>query len=97
MPARGILTGAAIFKKEVFDRIGLFDESVTTGDVIDLTDRCQKSGVTIFMSDVVTCERRIHGGNFGRTNQKDEYRDYAKMLRKRVVLCMNRRNDNNGD
>ena len=84
-PFCGILTGAALFKKEVFDVIGLFDESIITGDVIDLTDRCRKHGVQIFKSGKVTCERRIHSSNFGRTNQKDEYRDYAKLLRKQFL------------
>lgn len=84
-PFRGILTGAALFKKEVFDEIGLFDESVITGDVIDLTDRCKKHGISIVRSDLITCGRRIHGGNFGRTNQKDEYRDYAKLLRRQFL------------
>lgn len=84
-PFRGILTGAAIFRREVFDRIGLFDESIITGDVIDLTYRCKKNGITIYNSDFVTCERRIHKSNFGRTNQKDEYKDYAKLLRKQFL------------
>ena len=33
----------------------------------------------IVKSDFVSCSRRIHGSNFGRTNQKDEYKDYAKV------------------
>ena len=81
----GILTGAALFSREVFDIIGLFDESVITGDVIDLLDRCRKNHVDIFKSEIVCCERRIHSGNFGRKNQKDEYRNYAKLLRKQFL------------
>lgn len=84
-PFYGILTGAALFRKEVFDMIGLFDESVTTGDVIDLMFRCQKHGVNVYKSDIITCERRIHSSNYGRTNQQDEYRDYAKLLRKQIL------------
>lgn len=84
-PFRGILTGAAIFKKEVFDKIGLFDESIITGDVIDLSYRCQKNGIDIYNSNLITCERRIHHNNFGRTNAKDEYKDYAKLLRKQFL------------
>ena len=88
-PFRGILTGAALFRKEVFDTIGLFDESIITGDVIDLADRCGKNGVIIYKSDIITCERRIHSSNYGRTNQKDEYKDYAKLLRKQFLEKIN--------
>lgn len=84
-PFRGILTGAVLFKKEVFDIIGLFDESIVTGEVIDLIDRCRKHDINIYRSDLVTCERRIHSKNYGRTNQKDEYRDYAKILRRQFL------------
>ena len=84
-PFRGILTGAAIFRREIFNVIGLFDESIITGDVIDLTDRCNKNGVIIFRSDRITCERRIHSSNYGRTNQMEEYKDYAKLLKKRFL------------
>lgn len=84
-PFRGILTGAALFRKQIFDVIGLFDESIITGDVIDLVDRCNKKGVAIFKSDKITCERRIHSSNYGRTNQKEEYKDYAKLLKKQFM------------
>jgi len=85
-PFRGILTGAALFRKEVFDIIGFFPEDIITGDVIDLTNRLKKANIEIKNADFVTCMRRIHGQNFGRTNQKDEYKDYAKLLRQRIKL-----------
>ena len=84
-PFRGILTGAALFKKEIFDLIGDFREDIITGDVIDLTNRLQKVGIKITKADFVTCSRRIHSANYGRTNQKDEYKDYAKVLRERLA------------
>lgn len=83
-PFRGILTGSTLFKKEVFDRIGDFREDIITGDVIDLTNRLQQAGIEITNVDFVTCARRIHDANYGRTNQKDEYKDYAKVLRERL-------------
>ncbi len=83
-PFRGILTGAAMFRKEVFDKIGFFPEDIITGDVLDLTNRLAKAGIKIKNVDFVTCMRRIHDQNFGRTNQKDEYKDYAKLLRARI-------------
>ena len=84
-PFRGILTGSTLFKKEVFDLIGEFREDIITGDVIDLTNRLKKVGIEITNFDFVACDRRIHNANLGRTNQADEYKDYAKVLRERLV------------
>ncbi len=83
-PFRGILTGSTLFKKEVFDIIGPFREDIITGDVIDMTNRMAKTGLKITNVDFVACNRRIHDANFGRTNQKDEYKDYLKVLRERL-------------
>lgn len=57
---------------------------VITGDVIDLTNRLDKVGIKIKKVDFIACNRRIHNANYGRTNQKDEYKDYAKALRERL-------------
>ena len=84
-PFYGILTGSTLFKTEVFDKIGLWQEGVITGDVIDLTNRLMKVGIEIKKVDFVSCNRRIHSANYGRTNQKDEYKDYAKALRERLA------------
>ena len=85
-PFRGILTGSTLFKKEVFDIVGPFREDIITGDVIDLTTRLKEHGVIIKNVDFVTCNRRIHDENYGRTNQENEFKDYAKLLRERVRL-----------
>ena len=73
------------YQKEVFDLIGEFREDIITGDVIDLTNRLKKVGIEITNFDFVACDRRIHNANFGRTNQADEYKDYAKVLRERLA------------
>ena len=83
-PFYGILTGSTLFKKDVFDIIGFWQEGVITGDVIDLTTRLLKAGISIKKIDFISCDRRIHSANYGRTNQKDEYKDYAKALRERL-------------
>lgn len=85
-PFRGILTGSTLFKKEVFDLIGDFREDIITGDVIDLTNRLKRHNLEIKKVDFITCDRRIHDENFGRTNQKDEYKDYLKVLRERMGI-----------
>jgi len=80
----GILTGAALFKKEIFSKIGFWNENAITGDVIDLTTRLIQNGIEIRKADFVSCRRRIHCANYGRTNQKEEYKDYANALRVRL-------------
>lgn len=85
-PFCGILTGSTLFRTSVFNEIGLFREDVITGDVIDLTNRLTLKKIEIIKIDFVTCHRRIHNLNYGRTNQKDEYKDYAKILRERIKL-----------
>lgn len=62
----------------------IFREDIITGDVIDLTNRLNKAGIEIKKIDFISCARRIHSANYGRTNQKDEYKDYAKILRERL-------------
>ena len=84
-PFYGILTGSTLFKKEVFDIVGGFREDIITGDVIDLTNRLSKADITIKKADFISCDRRIHSANYGRTNQSDEYKDYAKVLRERLL------------
>lgn len=81
----GILTGSTLFKTEIFDVIGFWQEGVITGDVIDLTTRLLKTGISIKKIDYISCDRRIHNANYGRTNQKEEYKDYAAALRARLA------------
>lgn len=83
-PFAGVLTGSALFRRAVFERIGWFREDLKAGDVIDLQGRCAAAGVAIRRLDLITCDRRIHASNFGRTQQKAEFRDYAKLLRERL-------------
>ena len=83
-PFYGILTGSTLFRKSVFDKIGNFREDIITGEVIDLTNRLLKHNIEITKVDFVSCYRRIHDQNYGCTNQSDEYKDYAKMLRERL-------------
>lgn len=83
-PFSNILTGSTLFKKEVFDIVGFFREDTITGDVIDLTERLKKHGLSIHKADFITCKRRIHNDNFGITNQADEYKDYATILRDKL-------------
>ena len=85
-PYYGILTGTTLFKTEIFNKIGFWKKGIITGDVIDLENRLINTEIKIKKIDFVSCYRRIHDNNFGKTNQKDEYKDYAKLLRERLKI-----------
>ena len=85
----GLFTGAVLIKKEVFDIIGLFDENLTAGEIISFQSKLQSSGIEIKKIDFISTNRRIHDSNFGRVNQKQEYKDYANILRNRMLKRSN--------
>ena len=80
----GLFTGAILIRKEVFDIIGLFNESVTAGEIIDWQGKMDNFGLKIKKLELVSTQRRLHVSNFGRTQQKTEFKDYAALLRARM-------------
>jgi glycosyltransferase involved in cell wall biosynthesis len=82
----GLLSGAVLFKREVFDIIGLFEDEhgLHTGERIMLQDKLARHGIKQKKIDFVASDRRIHNNNFGRTNQEKEYQDYAAVLRAKM-------------
>jgi glycosyltransferase involved in cell wall biosynthesis len=87
VPYYGCLGGSIMFKKEVFDIIGTFNESIKAGEIIDITNRMNDSGINIKKIDFVSSNRRIHDTNFGKTNQKTEFTDYASILRAKLTAA----------
>lgn len=85
-PVWGMFTGATIFRKSTFDTIGLFDENLklNTGETIIIQDKMQKHNLIMKKIDFISTDRRIHDNNFGITNQKKEYKDYASVLRAKL-------------
>ena len=80
----GLFTGAILIKKEVFNKIGLFDENLTAGEILDWQSKMNSNGLQIKKIDFVSVNRRIHSSNFGRINKKTEFKDYAAILRARL-------------
>ncbi len=83
-PYYGLFTGAVLMRKEIFDTIGHFDESVTAGEIIDWQTKMDRNGLKIKKLDLVSTNRRIHSSNFGKTQQKTEFKDYATLLRAKL-------------
>ena len=83
-PYWGLFTGAILIKKEVFDKIGYFDESVQAGEIIEWQTKMDSNGLKIKKIDFISTKRRVHATNFGKTNQKKEFKDYATILRAKI-------------
>ena len=82
IPYHGVFAGAALFRREIFDIVGDFDESLSAGEVISFIKKIDKyPAIKYEKIDIVTLNRRIHKNNYGRTNTKDEYKDYLKIIR----------------
>jgi glycosyltransferase involved in cell wall biosynthesis len=80
----GLLTGAVLFKREVFDTIGYFDEKITTGGV-DILLRLKEHNIKTKKINIISTNRRIHDNNYGRTNKQKEHEDYAALLRGKLL------------
>ena len=80
----GALAGCAIIKKEVFDKVGTFDEALKAGDIVEFQIRLQQENIKIKKIPVVTSRRRLHNNNFGRSNKQQEYKDYITILRNKL-------------
>jgi glycosyltransferase involved in cell wall biosynthesis len=80
----GLLTGAVLFKKEVFDKIGKFDETLKSVQGMELQLRFDKFGIRTKKIDVISTNRRIHKSNFGRENHIRQYIDMASIMRAKL-------------
>lgn len=58
-----VLLGAGLYRKELFDRIGLFNETMREGDDFDWNVRLNESGLLGNHIDDVTLLYRKHGNN----------------------------------
>ncbi len=78
----GMYSGATMFRKSMFDIIGLFDETVrlNTGETIIIQNKMKEHNLIMKKIDFIATNRRIHDNNFGVTNQSKEYKDYATVL-----------------
>ena len=66
---------------------------VTAGEILDWQTKMKKYNLKIKKLDLVSTNRRIHTSNFGRTQQKTEFKDYAKSLRDRLNMIKNKIKD----
>ena len=78
------LIGSAIIQKKVFDRVGLFDETLTLGQDIDWYMRAREKQVRFSFLREITYLYRIHKNN--RTKNKHESQRFMlKVLKKSLT------------
>lgn len=81
----GVLPGCAMIRKEVFDRVGLFDTTLSSGETVAWMMKLRESGAKVVQLDHVTLKRRLHLNNTGRVSKEQEMKNYAKLLRERMM------------
>ena len=80
----GVLPGCALIRRSVFEEIGLFDETLQSGETVAWQMKLRESGRPLLTLDAVTLERRLHLSNTGRLAPRQELSNYAAILRKRM-------------
>lgn len=80
----GSLTGCSLIRREVFDRVGLFDASLRSGETVKWMMDLRASDVKIESIPFVAQNRRIHMTNTGRVARQSEMANYAAILRARM-------------
>jgi len=67
-----LVVGSALFRRTVFNTVGLFDESLRFGEDVDWFFRARELGVPIGISSEVTQLYRIHENNMTRDVQTSD-------------------------
>lgn len=83
-PYGGVLPGCSLIRRKVFDTIGLFDDTMKSGETVAWQLKLRDAGIKTVQIPTVTLKRRLHLTNTGRVQQKQEMANYAALLRKRM-------------
>ena len=86
----GLFTGAILIRREAFGKTGLFPVNIHDGEIIHWHTRMEQCGLPIKKIDLVSTDRRIHNTNFGKTHKGKEYKDFAAILRQRLMAAKNK-------
>lgn len=80
----GVLPGCSLIRRRVFQTIGLFDDTMKSGETVAWQLKLRDAGIRTVQIPFVTLKRRLHLTNTGRLQQKQEMANYAALLRKRM-------------
>jgi glycosyltransferase involved in cell wall biosynthesis len=84
-PYGGVLPGAQLIRRTVFEKTGPFDASLRTGETVEWQIRARDADVRQKQVDVVVLERRIHDANKGLLMPTRQREEYANIIRSRLA------------
>jgi GT2 family glycosyltransferase len=90
-PAFSVNLGSAMIRKSVFERVGLFDETMRYSEDVDWFMRAREGGAAIITIDAVTLFYRQHDQNMTRGKSTTEL-NVLKALKR----SLDRRRESNG-
>ena len=85
VPFGAFLSGCCLVEKDALLKVGFFDTSLEAGETVDWLARLRNSGSPIVELDKITVHRRIHLTNKGRIHEKVQMKEYAAIIRKRML------------
>ncbi len=85
-PYGGCLPGCSLIRRSVFEKVGLFDTNLSSGETVDWMIRLKDSKIKTVYLDEVVLNRRLHLTNTSRIAAEDERKNYAAILRKRMKI-----------
>lgn len=84
VPYGGVLPGCSLIRRQVFETVGLFDDTMKSGETVAWQLKLRDMGIKTVQIPTVALKRRLHLTNTGRVQQKQEMANYAALLRKRM-------------
>jgi len=93
---KGIL-GACIIRAEAIEEIGGFNGSRRSGETVELLASLRDKKYKYCEIEQVVYFRRIHKNNTGRLYRKQEFNDYADIIRKRMMLAKKNKSTHKAD
>lgn len=77
---QGYMVGSGLFRRNIFDKVGLFNETLRVAEIIDWIERAKDSGTQYETISQIVLYRRIHKMNQG-SEKQNHLKDYTKILR----------------
>ncbi len=83
-PYRRMLAGCMLSKRELFDRIGTFNEDMPTSETADWVLRLRDAKLPVKEIEDTVLMRRYHKTNLGRERRKEQLGSYMALVRRRL-------------